>query len=138
MNHKKLAFVFLCQLAGALLFGGQGWAAERDHHPFRGMQSDPRRQPMQQFRQERQQNAQQFKAQREEQRARVMQPPRPPDVNRNPGPNREEAARAMPPGAPRQFDGMDANRDGTVSREEMRALREKRRQQRWGNGDPRN
>lgn len=136
MNYKKLVFVFLCQLAGTLFIGSGSWAAEKDHRTFRNMQPDPRR-TMQQFRQERAQNPQQFRAPRVDQRARVPAPPGPPNPVPDRGMSRDEAARAMPR-ASKHFDEMDLDRDGTVSREEIRAFREKRRQERWGAGDPRN
>ena len=130
-------------LHAAVLLGlaalGQALAqdAEKPRH-FRNLPLEERRQAIEKFRQERAQNPEKFQQRREEMRLRDPERTRQADVNRDGGFNREEAGKSMPRLA-RHFDEIDTNHDGIISREEMRAFREKRRQQRLsrGEGDPR-
>ncbi len=74
----------------------------------------------------------------EELRNRPAERARQADGDRDGALSREEADKSLP-GLARHFDRIDADRNGSVSPEEVRAFREQRRQQRMDrdSGDPR-
>ncbi len=111
---------------------------------FHNLPPEERRQMIDRIRQERAREAAalnrpnvQGAPQRREERASPPLAARQTDPRRDGGVSREEAGKM--PRLSRHFDEIDTNRDGIVSRDEMRIFREKRLQQRTGgnDGDPR-
>ena len=146
MIRKNFTVLILFLLAGALVPLGSAIAQDKDRpRPFKNLPPQERRQAVEKFRQERIQNPQRFpgpeqqQQPREEIRSRGVEKARQADTNRDGALSREEAGKSFPRFS-RHFDEADTNHDGVVSPEEMRAFREKRRQQRMGrgDGDPRN
>ena len=151
MIRNKTALLMFSLIAGMLLPWSGAIAQDKEHvRPFKNLPPQERRQAVQQLRQERAQNPEKAGPpqrsqppeklqQREELRARAGERARQADTNRDGALSRDEAGKSMPRFS-RHFDEADTNGDGIVTREELRAFREKRRQQRQGrgDGDPRN
>jgi len=79
-----------------------------------------------------------FRQRREEMRVRRAERLRQADKNGDSAISREEAGQSMPH-LSRHFEEVDANRDGRATKDEVKAFREKRMQQRLDRhrGDPR-
>lgn len=152
MIRRKFCFLPLFLLLGIALPVTGAFAQDKDRaHPFKNLPPQQRRQAIEAVRQERAQNAERVHnpgrgqnpagvPQRpEDTRNRAAEKLRQADTNRDGALSRDEAGKTMPRFS-RHFDEADANGDGIVTREELRAFRERRRQQRidQGNGDPRN
>ena len=145
MTRRNICLLPLLILAGIVLPAAVAYAQDKDKpHPFRNVPPQERRQAIQKLRQERAQNPERNQSpgrvQNPEgaQQSRPAEKPRPGGAIHDGALSREEAAKTMPRFS-RHFDEADTNRDGVVTREELRAFRERRRQQRMdrGNGDPR-
>jgi Ca2+-binding EF-hand superfamily protein len=168
IDHKVIALVFIAVLgASGPAAYGNGWGrgsefrqAAEQRHPtregfrnmppderqmttrerFRDMSPEQRQQAREQFQQWKNQNPEAARQLREEARDRFQERWQRADPNRNGRITREQAARNLP-GISQHFDEIDANHDGVITQDEVRAFRERRARERLGpgnGGDPRN
>jgi hypothetical protein len=118
----------------SIAFAGDRERPER----FRNLPSQERRQTVDPFHQEQAMDPDKFRQPREEMRARRAERLKQADKNGDSAISREEAGQSMPH-LSRHFEEVDANRDGRATKDEVKAFREKRMQQRLDRrrGDPR-